>query len=106
MILKGGFLVGGIYVIRGAPGTGKTILASQICFDVAARDENSVYYSILAESSGRHIGYLEPFHFFKADAVGTNIDFLSGYKSLKEDGLDGGFDLMKKSVLHHLTSTF
>lgn len=99
MVLKGGFFLGGMYLIRGAPGTGKTVLASQICFSAASEEKNAVYFSILAESSGRHIGYMEPFAFFDSGLLGTKIDFFSGYKTLKEEGLNGLFDLIKKSVL-------
>jgi len=38
VILNGGFFKGGIYLIQGAPGTGKTTLANQICFHGAFRD--------------------------------------------------------------------
>jgi len=35
-ILGGGFLAGGVYIIQGTPGTGKTTLANQIIFNHAA----------------------------------------------------------------------
>ena len=35
-ILHGGFLKDGIYIIQGSPGSGKTILANQICFHHAS----------------------------------------------------------------------
>jgi len=31
-ILRGGFFGGGLYIVEGAPGVGKTILGNQICF--------------------------------------------------------------------------
>ena len=36
-ILCGGFLRGGLYIVRGPPGTGKTVLASQIIYNQAAQ---------------------------------------------------------------------
>ena len=36
VILKGGFLAGGIYIIQGHPGAGKTILGNQLCFNHVA----------------------------------------------------------------------
>jgi len=35
-ILRGGFFGGGLYIVEGAPGVGKTILGNQICFNQAA----------------------------------------------------------------------
>jgi replicative DNA helicase len=32
-VLRGGFLQAGTYLVQGAPGTGKTILANQFCFN-------------------------------------------------------------------------
>ena len=37
-ILHGGFLKDGVYIIQGSPGSGKTILANQICFHHARND--------------------------------------------------------------------
>jgi predicted ATP-dependent serine protease len=37
-ILGGGFMRGGIYIIQGNPGSGKTILTNQICFNHIAAD--------------------------------------------------------------------
>ena len=32
IILSGGFLKGGLYIIQGPPGTGKTTFGNQLCF--------------------------------------------------------------------------
>ncbi|HEY0709263.1 MAG TPA: ATPase domain-containing protein, partial [Polyangia bacterium] len=32
IILEGGFIRGGIYIVEGPPGAGKTTFANQICF--------------------------------------------------------------------------
>ena len=34
-VLNGGLLSGGVYILMGAPGAGKTIMANQICFQAA-----------------------------------------------------------------------
>jgi circadian clock protein KaiC len=35
IVLRGGFLKAGIYILRGEPGTGKTIFGNQFCFNHA-----------------------------------------------------------------------
>jgi circadian clock protein KaiC len=35
-VLRGGFLRAGIYIVRGEPGAGKTILGNQFCFNHVA----------------------------------------------------------------------
>lgn len=52
-ILHGGFLCGGIYIIQGTPGAGKTILANQICYHHAAAGYRALYVTLLAESHAR-----------------------------------------------------
>ena len=42
-VLGGGLLVGSLIVVAGAPGTGKTILAQQICFNNASSEHWAVY---------------------------------------------------------------
>lgn len=52
-ILHGGFLQGGLYMIRGLPGVGKTILASQILYGHAATGGHALFFTVLGESHGR-----------------------------------------------------
>ena len=47
-ILGGGFMHGGIYIIQGAPGTGKTILSNQMCFHHVANGGQAIYVTLLA----------------------------------------------------------
>ncbi|MDQ3068074.1 MAG: AAA family ATPase, partial [Actinomycetota bacterium] len=41
LILGGGVPVGSLVVLAGAPGTGKTILATQICFAAATEEHKA-----------------------------------------------------------------
>jgi circadian clock protein KaiC len=52
-VLQGGFLQGGLYIIQGTPGVGKTILGNQICFDHVAKDARTAARgsSVCARSS-------------------------------------------------------
>jgi circadian clock protein KaiC len=60
-ILRGGFLRGGIVIVQGSPGAGKTILGNQICHRHAANGGRALYVTLLAENHARmvlHIGQL------------------------------------------------
>lgn len=46
-VLGGGLPVGSLIVLAGVPGTGKTILAQQICFSNATRERKAVYLSLI-----------------------------------------------------------
>jgi circadian clock protein KaiC len=63
-VLLGGFLRGGIFIIQGAPGAGKTILGNQICFHHVAQGGRALYVTLLADNHARmllHIGQLSFF---------------------------------------------
>ena len=88
-ILGGGTLRGGIYVVRGAPGSGKTILGNQICF---------AYITLLAESHARMMLHLESLDFFDPDLVDGAVSYLSGYGALVNSGLRGVLDFLRAAV--------
>jgi len=81
-VLCGGFLRGGIYVVRGAPGSGKTILGNQICFENARRGGSSAYVTLLAESHARMMLHLESVDFFYLELAGDSVRYLSAYGML------------------------
>ena len=68
-VLGGGLPVGSLTVLAGVPGTGKTILAQQICFSSATPEHKAVYYSTISEPPGRFIANLETFDFFDRSAL-------------------------------------
>ena len=68
-VLQGGFLAGGIYIIQGEPGTGKTILGNQICFNHVARGGKALYVTLLAESHSRMLLHLQSLQFFAPAAI-------------------------------------
>ena len=75
LILDGGFPAGSCVVIAGAPGTGKTILAQQICFANAQADRPAIYYTSLSEPHSKLVAHLEGFSFFDPSAIGSRIQF-------------------------------
>src|ERR1700682_584112 len=76
LILGGGLEPGSLVILAGAPGTGKTILAQQICFANATPEHKALYYTTLSEPHIKLVRHLEPFQFFKPDALGKSVDFI------------------------------
>jgi circadian clock protein KaiC len=100
-LLNGGWLYGGTYILTGSPGTGKTILGNQFCFSAVASGGRAVYVTVLAESHGRMLQHLESMRFFRPEAVGKSLHYISGYATLKSEGLAGLGRLLFKSVREH-----
>lgn len=97
-ILKGGFFRGGLYVLAGPPGAGKTILANQICFAHVARGERALYLTLLSETHGRMVSLLSNLEFFDREKVGDQLKYLSAYRTLEQEGLDGLRELFQRSI--------
>ena len=98
-ILCGGFLQGGLYLVQGPPGSGKTILANQIIFNHAARGSRALYLTVLGENHGRMMLHLRPMRFFDPARIPDQITYVSAYRALDEEGLDGLAALIVREVL-------
>jgi len=98
LILRGGFLKGGSYIVSGAPGTGKTIFGNQACFRHAAAGGTALYVTLLAESHGRMLSHISDMTFFDPEMVGKAIHYVSGYETLRSEGLKGLFTLIRKMI--------
>ncbi|MFL5814075.1 MAG: RAD55 family ATPase, partial [Bdellovibrionia bacterium] len=88
-MLCGGFLRGGIYLVMGTPGAGKTILATQFGFKHCERGGRALYVSLLSEGHGRLFGHLKPLSFFDEAPISESFNFISAYQTLEKEGLDG-----------------
>lgn len=86
LVLGGGLPTGSLVVLGGGPGTGKTILAQQICFADATPERKAIYYSTLSESDSKLVRHLEPFEFFDASALGERVEFVHLEGLLLEEG--------------------
>ena len=86
-----GWYRGAVVVMAGAPGTGKTILAQQVCFANGTAKHKCVYYTTVSEPHTKHVRHLEQFTFFDPQALGTRVehihlgDFL---QPARQDGLE------------------
>jgi circadian clock protein KaiC len=76
VVLGGGLEPGSVTVLAGAPGSGKTILAQQICFANATTEHRAVYYTTLSEPHAKLIRHLSPFGFFSREALGPRVEYL------------------------------
>ena len=97
-ILEGGFPEGGVYIIEGPPGSGKTILANQICFHHAANGGQAVYFTLLAESHTRMLEHLRRLRFFRADFIPERVYYLSAFKVLESEGLDAFLRSLRDAI--------
>src|ERR1700733_12035543 len=97
-ILNGGLFKGGVYIIEGAPGAGKTILGNQICFHRAAEGDSTIYITLLAESHARLLAHLRSMEFFRPELVSSAIYYISAFKVLETTGLDGLLKSIQEAV--------
>jgi KaiC/GvpD/RAD55 family RecA-like ATPase/CheY-like chemotaxis protein len=91
LVLNGGLERGSVVVLAGAPGTGKTILAQQICFAKATAAHKAVYYTTVSEPHTKLVRHLESFGFFDREALGSTVEYIhlgSFLVPRSEDGLE------------------
>jgi circadian clock protein KaiC len=88
-VLGGGLPAGSLVVVAGGPGTGKTILAQQICFANATPERKAIYYSTFSEPHVKLVQYLSQFDFFDASALEERVDFINLEGLLLDDGGSG-----------------
>ncbi len=104
VILGGGFLKGGLYIIQGTPGTGKTTFGNQICFSHVAGAGHAVYVTLLAEYHARMIQHLGAMTFFDASKIPDQLTYINGLDALHETGLKGLVSVLRKEVTSHQAS--
>lgn len=97
-ILGGGFMLGGLYIVQGAPGAGKTILANQICFHHVASGGKAMFVTLLAENHARMIGHLRHMAFFDEDRIGEALTYLSAFNAMEQGGLAELTTLLRREI--------
>ncbi len=97
-VLKGGLLAGGLYIVQGPPGAGKTIFANHIAFGKVAEGERVVYATLLTESHARMMLHLGSMKFFDKEAVGSGISYVSAFGTLEAGGLKSLLELLRREV--------
>src|SRR4051812_39337794 len=97
-ILHGGFFQGGLYIITGPPGAGKTILGNQLCFHHLASGQRAIFMTLLTESHSRMLAHLGTLSFFNPAPIGSTLQYLSGYSVLLTEGLVGLLKLLRQVI--------
>ena len=98
VILCGGWLRGGLYIVRGSPGTGKTILGSQIIYTHAAQGRRTLFITVLGENHGRMMQHLRPMRFFNPSLVPHLVTYINAYQALEDEGLTGLLALFRREI--------
>lgn len=101
LVLKGGLLRTGLYIIQGSPGTGKTLMGNQICFHHVRGGGRAAYVALLSESVGRMTHFLQSMKFFDRQYIGDRLQYLSGYHALRQGGLAECLELLRKVIIEH-----
>lgn len=97
-LTSGGLFKGGVYIVSGRPGAGKTILANQVAFNHVRAGGRVIYATMLSETHGRLLSFLQQMKFFDPAAVGSTITYVNGYNTVEKDGLPGLMTLLRGAV--------
>src|SRR5690348_6253352 len=87
-VLGGGLPEYSFNLIAGEPGTGKTTLAHQLLFSLAAPDRRALYFSVIGEPPLKMLRYQQQMAYFDPAKVGTSIDFINLTDTILTQGLD------------------
>lgn len=75
-MLGGGLEAGSVVVVAGGSGTGKTILAQQICFANATSECKAIYYTTLSEPHSKLVEHLAELTFFEPSSLGPKVEYI------------------------------
>ena len=87
-LLGGGLPEFSFNLIAGTPGSGKTTLAHQIMFSLAAPDYRALFFTVLGEPTLKMLRYQQQFSFFDHGKINQSIRFVN----LATELLEGDFD--------------
>lgn len=100
IVLGGGFMRGGIYIIQGDPGAGKTIFTNQICFHHVAPGKGgcALFVTLLAENHARMLSNMRSLAFFDDSKIPDRLAYLSAFRELREEGFAGVTGLLRREI--------
>jgi len=106
-ILKGGLKQGGTYALMGPPGSGKTILANQLCCNhIEKSGGRCVYMTLLVESHAKMVAHLSSLSFFKQEYIPERLYYVSGYQEVRQEGFAGLLELIRRTLRERRATLF
>ncbi len=87
-VLGGGLPEYSFNVIAGAPGTGKTTLAHQIMFTLAASERPALYFSVMGEPALKMLRYQQQMAYFDPAKLSGAIHYVNLSDALQTGDLD------------------
>ncbi len=103
-VLLGGFIVNGIYVVQGRPGSGKTIFANQLCFNHVRGGGRALYVTLLSEQHERLLANIAQLSFYEPGAIARELNYVSALQTLEQEGLAGLLTLIRREMMRHAAS--
>jgi circadian clock protein KaiC len=97
-MLHGGLLQNSITIICGPPGSGKTVLAQQICCHNLADDHRVLYFNTLSEPSIKVLQYLRQFRYFDPACLDRTFFLADIGETLQRSGLEATFAFILSEV--------
>lgn len=97
-LLGGGLPVGSAIAVTGPPGSGKTILAQQICFHAASPKAPILYFNTLSEPTAKTLRYLKQFSFFDARKFDRDFRFVDLGIIRRLEGLEQASNLITEQL--------
>jgi circadian clock protein KaiC len=98
VVLAGGLLKGGAYLICGPAGTGKTTLGNHLAFNHVRAGGKALYTTTIAESHADTLLHVAGFAFFAPELAGEQLQYLSLYDELQRGGLEAVTHLLRRMV--------
>ena len=77
LLLGGGLTRGGLTLVVGGPGTGKTVLAEQMAFHWASQGQNVLWLVTLGEPNEKFLAHLSEMRFYDRRQVGATIQLVN-----------------------------
>jgi circadian clock protein KaiC len=98
-LLRGGLVRGAIYLVMGRPGTGKTTLGNQLCFEHVKQGGRAAYMTLLAESHAAMLKNLHTMSFFDSSVINNGLSYVGAYRALRDEKLRGLLDMVRRVIL-------
>jgi circadian clock protein KaiC len=97
-VLGGGIPRGGILLVGGQPGVGKTVLSQQVMYHHVRQGGRGLFLTTLSEPVDKVLEHNEGFSWFDRALVGDRVAYLSLYEAVQERGASGAVDVVVREM--------